>query len=891
MEKQMGKEIKRMRYFDGLFLDAEDYSLEQEYHRRSQQLHNRYLHSWGIFTGLEVIPKEDAHLQVVVTQGVALNQVDVEDPQTKQIESIGQEIYICEGHPDNPLDLSEYDGNESVYITVSYEEALAEKSIEKGQGKEIHIWERGRLSHSNKLPEDPKKEILLARVVIPNKESEDIKNSDKIIFTKDNIKYTKVNGDKLRKYAGPAGKEFCVEKLMFQLNPDEIIDIPRINAVQENILKDNEPFDRLLEIDSPLTRLTGDVHVMGDFLLDGELTMKSKNMQDEMLIANKTVQVNSDSGNGTWKLAESGGLDVYRGKTDGSIDAHIVWNEAEGRWKAGVGSDMGNMAYGPSFDRLTDKTQIVDDLHGHSQLASQKGTALSIDSSGDISVQCNMALNDKTLSFRDLDNESDGLGWFGEGKTFAGIKVDGPALFGSKSGVLGTACGGQKAVLSWCSNGNVGVGSINPKDDKLDVAGSTRVLSSTNPIRFTSTWTRFPDFTTNQAEICNDTTYHKTLMIVGNQSAGQGRKVSIWDRLDVNGFLYVNGSMQISQALTPSAGSGKNGIVFPSDPGGGSSDSAWIKYYPRAGEACTLEIGTSNDRNDNISLMPSGSVGIGTANPGDKLEVCGGLRILTSKGQNPIRFTSAWKSFGNGSNQAEISNDTGNYKALMIVGNGSSGQRRVGIWDRLDVNGSLQVNGSAVVAGNLKIKGKISAGSLDFGGQSGKLRVGTLYSSGAIVPSAGRGNNGIIFPSDPGGGSGDRAWIKYYPRSGEACTLEIGISNDRGDKILLNASGGVYGGHWFSWSSREFKENIKCINTNNAKKLLEGLTPVSFKYKNSNRQNSMGFISEEVPKEFSNDEQNAVSGMDIIAVLTSVVKDQQKSIAKLQKQIKALGAA
>lgn len=52
----MGKELRRMRYFDGLFLNAEDYMLDQEFHLRLQQLHNRYLHTWGIVCGLKVLP-------------------------------------------------------------------------------------------------------------------------------------------------------------------------------------------------------------------------------------------------------------------------------------------------------------------------------------------------------------------------------------------------------------------------------------------------------------------------------------------------------------------------------------------------------------------------------------------------------------------------------------------------------------------------------------------------------------------------------------------------------------------------------------------------------------------------------------------------------------------
>jgi Chaperone of endosialidase len=56
-----------------------------------------------------------------------------------------------------------------------------------------------------------------------------------------------------------------------------------------------------------------------------------------------------------------------------------------------------------------------------------------------------------------------------------------------------------------------------------------------------SGWTGFPDAVTNQAEISNDTGTYKTLMIVGNRSAGVGRRVSVWDRLEVNGSAFKPG--------------------------------------------------------------------------------------------------------------------------------------------------------------------------------------------------------------------------------------------------------------------------------------------------------------------------------------------------------------
>ncbi|QNU65799.1 hypothetical protein EHE19_012910 [Ruminiclostridium herbifermentans] len=69
----MGKELRRMNYFNGLLLDAEYYNQDKEYQRRLQGLHNRYLHTWGIISGLEVKPVPDSNMEVYVTEGAALD--------------------------------------------------------------------------------------------------------------------------------------------------------------------------------------------------------------------------------------------------------------------------------------------------------------------------------------------------------------------------------------------------------------------------------------------------------------------------------------------------------------------------------------------------------------------------------------------------------------------------------------------------------------------------------------------------------------------------------------------------------------------------------------------------------------------------------------------------
>ena len=91
--------------------------------------------------------------------------------------------------------------------------------------------------------------------------------------------------------------------------------------------------------------------------------------------------------------------------------------------------------------------------------------------------------------------------------------------------------------------------------------------------------------------------------------------------------LEVSGNIKATGFIQPSAGNDEtSGIMFPKNAFGGSGDRAWIRYYARQGEHCTLEIGVANDSADHIALMPTGNVGIGTDNPTKKLDVHGTIK-------------------------------------------------------------------------------------------------------------------------------------------------------------------------------------------------------------------------------------------------------------------------
>ena len=62
--------FKRLNFFNGKLLTAEDFELEQRYFREKLKLHNRSLHGFGIVSGLNVKVESK---QIVVEPGLALD--------------------------------------------------------------------------------------------------------------------------------------------------------------------------------------------------------------------------------------------------------------------------------------------------------------------------------------------------------------------------------------------------------------------------------------------------------------------------------------------------------------------------------------------------------------------------------------------------------------------------------------------------------------------------------------------------------------------------------------------------------------------------------------------------------------------------------------------------
>jgi len=93
------------------------------------------------------------------------------------------------------------------------------------------------------------------------------------------------------------------------------------------------------------------------------------------------------------------------------------------------------------------------------------------------------------------------------------------------------------------------------------------------------------------------------------------------------------------------------------------------------------------------------------------------------------------------------------------------------------------------------------------------------------------------------------------------------------------------GGTWTNASSRQYKENIHSLDRKEAFETLSGLNPVIFNYKNEKSEDYVGFIAEDVPSLVATSDRKGLSPMDVTAVLTKVVKEQQKTIQAQQEAL------
>ena len=90
-------------------------------------------------------------------------------------------------------------------------------------------------------------------------------------------------------------------------------------------------------------------------------------------------------------------------------------------------------------------------------------------------------------------------------------------------------------------------------------------------------------------------------------------------------------------------------------------------------------------------------------------------------------------------------------------------------------------------------------------------------------------------------------------------------------------------------SSREIKEGITALSTQEATALLQDLDPVIFTFKTDpDKRRTVGFIAEEAPDLVATADGKAISYNSIVAMLSKVVRTQQGAITALREEVDQL---
>ncbi len=194
--------------------------------------------------------------------------------------------------------------------------------------------------------------------------------------------------------------------------------------------------------------------------------------------------------------------------------------------------------------------------------------------------------------------------------------------------------------------------------------------------------------------------------------------------------------------------------------------------------------------------------------------------------------------------------------------------------------GTITVNGTDVTGENAPGLKWVQTGRLDFGfGGSGGGNV-EVYGKGRADDR--KGQFRFIYG---GGAYGEIQFIHY---NGSSWGLPKMVLDRNG---RLDMAGGAYcnGSSWINASSREYKKDIKELTGEEALDTLNSLSPVKFSYKNDPQgENYVGFIAEDVPDLVATKDRKGMSSMDVVAVLTKALQEQQKTIAALTEEMAEL---
>jgi hypothetical protein len=155
------------------------------------------------------------------------------------------------------------------------------------------------------------------------------------------------------------------------------------------------------------------------------------------------------------------------------------------------------------------------------------------------------------------------------------------------------------------------------------------------------------------------------------------------------------------------------------------------------------------------------------------------------------------------------------------------------------------------------------------------------------------GGNVVTLRTNTVAGIGELAMPVGRLTAGALTTgLIEGVGPLTGGPALVNIQGNVkVTGTLTQASSIALKENVSELSGQEAMAALQRLSAVKFHYKaDAKKEQRLGFIAEDVPDLVATAERDCLSPMDLIAVLTRALQEQQQTITALAAKVDTLVA-
>ncbi len=314
-----------------------------------------------------------------------------------------------------------------------------------------------------------------------------------------------------------------------------------------------------------------------------------------------------------------------------------------------------------------------------------------------------------------------------------------------------------------------------------------------------------------------------------------------------------------------------------------------------------------------LTVTPNGFIGIGTSTPTEKLTLANG-KLQLQYDQLPVDLSAMWFD--------ESVRIMATDAQMALYSNASGSQSGAFILKELNADGQLNNQWSITRNTGVSALDFRFGSNANFGADPSLL---TLHSSGQLglgtrLPQAtmhvANTNDGSLTQLElQQTVAGQFTRLRFRNPSSQTWVIAQSPEDDfriwsgsSGKDVLTLTSGGnigmgttnpMYplvmqsgahvtdGGVWTNASSRDYKENISTLSSEEAISALAQLNPVKYNYKVEKDEEYVGFIAEDVPGLVATKDRKSLSSMDIVAVLTKVVQEQQKKIAELEALIHA----